>query len=287
MIICHTIDEIRSAVRAAREAGRTIGEVPTMGALHSGHESLIRSAVADGHFVVVTIFVNPAQFGPNEDYAKYPRTLDADVKLCTEAGAEAVFAPSVQEMYPQPPATSVTVAALSDKLCGRSRPGHFAGVCLVVSKLFHIVGPDVAYFGQNDAQQVAVLGRMAADLNFPLQIKVCPTVREADGLAKSSRNAYLGPQERLQAPALHGSLRLAESLIGQGRVLSREIIQAMREHLRQNAPLGEVDYIEVVDPGTLEDVERVEAPVLVALAVRLGKTRLIDNLRVDSPAPKR
>lgn len=287
MKICHTIEEIRSVVRAARQAGRTVGEVPTMGALHEGHASLIRAAVADGHFVVVTIFVNPTQFGPNEDYAKYPRTLDADVKLCGEAGAEAVFAPSVQEMYPQPSATSVTVAGLSDKLCGRSRPGHFAGVCLVVSKLFHIVGPDVAYFGQKDAQQAAVLQRMAADLNFPLQVKVCPIVREADGLAMSSRNVYLGMEERRQAAALHGSLRLAESLIGQGRLQTGEIIEAMREHLRKNAPLGEVDYIEVVDPSTLEDVERVEAAVLIALAVRFGKTRLIDNLRVDSPARKR
>lgn len=283
MELCRTIDEVRGAVRAARAAGRTIGCVPTMGALHEGHAALIDASVGDGHFTVVTIFVNPTQFGPNEDFARYPRTPEQDLQLCAAHGAAAVFMPPVAEMYPRDALTTVSVARLADWLCGASRPGHFAGVCTVVTKLFHIVLPDAAYFGQKDAQQAAIIRRMARDLDFPVEIVVRPTVREPDGLAKSSRNVYLTPEQREQAPSLHGALQHAARLIAEGQTDAAAIVQAMRADLRERAPDGEVDYVAIVDPDELQPVEQVAGPVLIALAVRFGRTRLIDNILVDAP----
>jgi pantoate--beta-alanine ligase len=257
-----------------------------MGALHVGHASLIDASVADGHFTVVTIFVNPTQFGPNEDFDRYPRTWDADVALCRAHHAGAIFAPTVAEMYPLGNGTIVSVVGLGEGLCGRSRPGHFDGVCTVVSKLFNIVGPDVAYFGQKDAQQAAIIQRMASDLNMPLEVRVCPTVREDDGLALSSRNAYLSAEERSQAPAVYGALQLAAGLIGGGESDPAAVQAAMRAHLAERASLGAVEYIEIVDPHSLASAEAIAGTVLVALTVRFGKTRLIDNLRVDWPRKK-
>jgi len=281
MKVCETISEIRQVVAGPRLSGRTIAIVPTMGNLHAGHASLIDAAVADGHFVVVTIFVNPTQFGPGEDLDAYPRTPEADLQLCDEHSADAVFMPEVDQMYPQPGRTTVHVDGLTDALCGASRPTHFDGVCTVVTKLLHIVSPDAAYFGQKDAQQAAVIRRMIEDLDFPVRLVVCPTVREDDGLALSSRNRYLTPDERRQAAQLHQALQLAKWVIGEGRTDAPTVIDVMRRHLAQQAPMGEIEYIQIVDPDTLADVVTVTPPVLVALAVRFGKARLIDNLRVD------
>ncbi|NLF31093.1 MAG: pantoate--beta-alanine ligase [Planctomycetes bacterium] len=278
---CDTIESIRGAVRAARAAGRTIGIVPTMGNLHAGHASLIDASVGDGHFTVVTIFVNPTQFGPTEDLAAYPRTGEADLALCEAHGAAAAFMPAVEAMYPPGARTSIHVAALTEGLCGASRPGHFDGVCTVVAKLFNIVGPDAAYFGQKDAQQAIVLRRMAKDLDFPIALHVCPTVREADGLAMSSRNQYLTADQRRQATALHGALRLAAERIARGSTGAAALEAAMREHLAAHAPDGTVDYIALVNPEDLTCVQDVNGPVLIALAVKVGRARLIDNLMVD------
>ncbi len=262
-----------------------------MGALHAGHASLIDAAVADGHFAVVTIFVNPTQFGPGEDLDAYPRPLDADLALAAEHGAAAVFVPGVEQMYPRgavggpaTSATTVSVAGLTDGLCGARRPGHFDGVCTVVSKLLNIVAPDVAYFGQKDAQQAAVLRRMVEDLDFPVRLAVCPTVREADGLALSSRNAYLSAREREQAPHLHKAMQLARRRIADGTTDAPVVSAAMRDHLAAYAPAGEIDYLEIVDPATLSPVDQIALPVLIALAVRFGSARLIDNITVDGPA---
>ncbi len=285
MDICNTIDDLRRRVRLARSTGRTIGLVPTMGALHAGHASLVDASVAEGHFTVVTIFVNPTQFGPTEDLAKYPRTLEADLELCHAHGAGAVFAPSVEEMYPEPGRTVVHVSGLTEGLCGADRPGHFDGVCTVVAKLFHIAMPDAAYFGQKDAQQAAVIRRMVRDLDFPLEVRVCPIVREGDGLALSSRNRYLSAQERAQAPALHEALQTAAARARGGVRSAEQLAGAIRDTLAERAPLGELDYVAVVAPDTLEPVEAVAAPVLLAVAVRFASARLIDNLRVDPDAP--
>ncbi|NQU74817.1 MAG: pantoate--beta-alanine ligase [Planctomycetes bacterium] len=283
MEIFKTIAEVRRVVAAARETGRTIGMVPTMGALHGGHASLIDAAVADGHFVVVTIFVNPTQFALGEDFDKYPRTPQVDIAECERHGASAVFMPAVTEMYPRRELTTITVSELTESLCGRRRSGHFAGVCTVVAKLLNIVGSDAAYFGQKDAQQAVVVRRMVTDLNFPTRLVVCPIVREADGLAMSSRNRYLSPAERAQAPQLYASLLLVAKEIARGLSLSGVAVQIIRRHLAENAPLGEVDYVEIVDPDTLQAVEIMDRPVLIALAVRFGRTRLIDNMLVDPP----
>ncbi len=276
-----TLEAIRRAVRTARAAGRSIAIVPTMGNLHAGHASLIDAPVGDGHFTVVTIFVNPTQFGPNEDLAAYPRTPEEDLALCARRGVDAVFLPSVETMYPRGARTSVHVAGLSEVLCGASRPGHFDGVCTVVAKLFNIVDPDDAYFGRKDAQQAIVLQRMVRDLNFPVSLHVCPTVREADGLAMSSRNRYLTADQRRQATALYGALRMAAERIGQGETDAATVAAAIREHLAAHAPDGAVDYIALVNPEDLSDVQDLTGPVLIALAVRLGRARLIDNLMVD------
>jgi len=282
MKVAKTIKEAQSAVAEARRAGRTIGLVPTMGAMHQGHFSLIERARGECGFVAVSIFVNPTQFGPNEDLGAYPRPVEADLAGCEARGADLVFVPSVEEMYPRESVTTVAVKRLTDTLCGRTRPWHFPGACTVVAKLFNIVLPDKAYFGAKDFQQAVIVKRMAGDLDFPVEVVVCPTVREADGLAMSSRNAYLTPQERKQATALSGALRLAERMIRQKRPPAKQVIEAVRRHIAADAPDGAIDYVQIVDPYELRDVEKTDPPVLVALAVKFGKARLIDNALVDS-----
>jgi pantoate--beta-alanine ligase len=281
MEIAETIDAIRRLVREAKADDQTVALVPTMGAMHEGHFSLIRRAREECGYLVVSIFVNPTQFAPNEDYEAYPRAPDEDLAVCELLGADAVFAPSAAEMYAEGARTEVTVRELSETLCGASRPTHFTGVCTVVAKLFHIVAPDRAYFGAKDFQQAVIIRRMVRDLNFPVEVVVCPTVRESDGLAASSRNAYLSAAQRRQAPALHEALQLAERLIGEGQAAAAEVIAAMKEQIARKAPDGEIDYIRIVDPESLRDVEEVKGPVLAALAVRLGPARLIDNLLIS------
>lgn len=285
--VSKTIADLRFRVAQARRGGLRVGLVPTMGALHAGHESLIRAARAACDFAVVSIFVNPTQFGPNEDFARYPRTPQADLELCARAGAALAFMPAPEEMYRPGSLTVVAVPALGATLCGASRPGHFEGVCTVVAKLFNIVQPDKAFFGAKDYQQATILRRMAVDLDFPLEVVVCPTIREADGLAMSSRNRYLSPEQRAQAAALNESLCLAARLAAQGERSARRILAAMREHLARRAPDGQIDYIQVVDPDSLQDVETLDRPVQVLLAVRLGPARLIDNMRVDAGGSER
>ncbi|HAU39127.1 MAG TPA: pantoate--beta-alanine ligase [Phycisphaerales bacterium] len=284
MNLARTIEEVRQEVREARQAGKCVALVPTMGALHAGHMSLIDTAKGACDFVAVSIFVNPTQFGPGEDLDAYPRTPEEDFAACEERGVDLVFLPDVKTMYGGGGLTTVSVARLGETLCGRARPGHFAGVCTVVAKLFHIVQPDRAFFGAKDYQQAAIIRRMTADLNFPIEIVVCPTVRESDGLAMSSRNRNLSPEERRQAVALSQSLQLARQLIEESRPPAAEIIQAMKEYLAETAPDGEVDYLQIVDPRDLSDVAATDKPVLVALAVKFSRARLIDNMLVDSQA---
>ncbi|MDI3254695.1 MAG: pantoate--beta-alanine ligase [Bacillota bacterium] len=276
MLIFQSIQETQSACAQMRGEGRVLGFVPTMGALHEGHLSLVRAARAECDVVAVSIFVNPTQFGPNEDYAKYPRTLEQDCGLLEREGVHLVFAPTADEMYPEGASTFVLVEGVSERLDGASRPGHFRGVATVVSKLFHIVCPHKAYFGQKDAAQVAVLRKMVRDLNFPVQLVVCPTVREADGLAMSSRNRYLSPEERRQALVLSRSLKRVEEMVEQGERAAHRLIAAAREVFAEE-PSVRVDYISVVDPDTLREVSEVSTGTLVALAAFVGGTRLIDN----------
>jgi len=272
-----TIDEMRSASRAARLTGKRLGLVPTMGALHEGHLSLVRAARAANDVVAASIFVNPAQFGPNEDLAKYPRSFERDCQLLEAERVDFVFAPSVEEMYPAGAVTWVTVEELSGKLDGRSRPGHFRGVATVVSKLFHIVEPDRAFFGQKDAAQVAVIRRMVRDLKVPVEIVVGPIVREADGLAMSSRNTYLSPEQRKQALVLHRSLKRVEALVVVGERNAARLAAAGLEEFR-GEPAVRLDYFEVVNADTLDPVENVAGGALVAVAGYVGTTRLLDNL---------
>jgi len=277
MEVAGTIELVRSAVKAPKNAGKRVGLVPTMGALHIGHVSLIRRAVEECDFVVVSIFVNPTQFGPGEDFEKYPRPIEADLEICEKAGADLVFNPSPQVMYGAESLTWVTVEKLTEPLCGRSRPGHFRGVTTVCAKLFNIVLPDVAYFGQKDAQQAIVIKRMVADLNMPLQIVVCPTIREPDGLAISSRNKYLSDQERKEAAKIYKSLAKCRELREAGVADAKEIIDAMRKILEQ-IDGGEIEYVEIVDTQTLQRIDEIEGEVLAAVAVKLGPARLIDNI---------
>jgi len=278
MAVCvERISEVRAGVRDARAKGVRVGFVPTMGALHAGHASLMRAARADGGFIVVSIFVNPTQFGPGEDMAKYPRPLAADLEVCRREGANLVFAPSAAEMYPAGFATTVHVAGLTEKMCGAFRPGHFDGVCTVVAKLLEIVRPDVAYFGEKDAQQLAVVRRMVADLNLPVEIRGCPLVREPDGLAMSSRNAYLSADERRRALVLSAALAEARDALRQGERAAGRIADQVRRRI--NAADGvNLEYVAIVDPDTLADLARVEGKVLVAVAAEVGNTRLIDNV---------
>ena len=280
MILARTISETRAAVAAARRDGQRITFVPTMGALHAGHVSLLDAAVRDGGFLVVSIFVNPTQFGPGEDFDKYPRDEARDLEICKNAGAALVFLPAVEAMYPPGAETSVHVAKLTDTLCGAHRPGHFDGVTTVVAKLFNIVEPDAAYFGQKDAQQLAVIRQMTRDLDLPVDVIGCPTVREDDGVALSSRNAYLTPAEREQAGCLNRSLGEAQRQIAAGEQDAEKVRAALRAIINAAGPCH-IDYAEVVDPQTMQPVAQIDGPVLVALAVRIGSTRLIDNLQVD------
>lgn len=282
----HGIAETRKHITAARREGLTVGFVPTMGALHEGHRSLIRAAREECDLVVVSIFVNPTQFGPQEDFSRYPRPLEDDLAACREEGVDLVFHPTVEEMYPEAAATdggltTVEVRKLAGTLCGRTRPGHFPGVCTVVTKLLNIVQPDRAYFGRKDYQQAVIIRRMVADLNIPTDIVFCPIVREADGLALSSRNAYLSEEHRRQAVALHGALQKAAALIRSRHPQAGEVLAGCLEHLCNHAPDGEVDYVQIVDPESLEDLERTDRPVVIALAVRFEGARLIDNILVD------
>src|SRR3954454_1498568 len=268
---------MRHASRAARHAGRRVGFVPTMGALHEGHLSLVRSARAGTDLVAGSIFVNPTQFGPNEDLATYPRTFDRDCEMLERAGVDVVFAPSVEEMYPAGALTWVVVEELSNKLDGRSRPGHFRGVTTVLSKLFHIVEPDRAFFGQKDAAQVAIIRRMVRDLNLPVEIVVCPIVREADGLALSSRNAYLSPEEKQRALVLLRALMRVEELAVAGERDAARLLAAGREEFARESSVR-LDYLEIVNPDTLDPVADVSGGALVAVAAYVGTTRLIDNI---------
>ena len=281
MQIAKTIAEVRASVAQARAAGQRIGLVPTMGALHVGHVSLIEAAAAQCDFVVVTIFVNPTQFGPNEDLEKYPRPFEQDVALCEAHGAAVVFAPTPEEMYPRENLSWVTVEKITEPLCGRSRPIHFRGVTTVCTKLFNIVRPDVAFFGQKDAQQATVIRRMVADLNMPLEIVVCPTVREANGLAVSSRNRYLSDQERREATVIYRALEKCRTLIEAGATDAQEITRQMRAVLAE-VPAFEIEYISLVDTETLADISEVRGQVLAAIAGRLGPARLIDNMLVPA-----
>ena len=275
-----TIVAVRDACADARASQRTVGLVPTMGYLHEGHRSLMRAARAETDFVVVTIFVNPLQFGPSEDLGRYPRDLVRDLEACAQEGVDAVFAPSVAEMYPQPPATTVHVAGLTDGLCGTQRPVHFDGVTTVVAKLFAIAGPCRAYFGRKDAQQVAVVTRMAADLDLPVEVVACPLVREPDGLALSSRNAYLSADDRRAAPVLFRALHAAADAVVAGERDPLRLTARVRE-IVATEPKVELEYVEARDAASIAPIERVDGQVLLALAARLGVTRLIDNVGIS------
>jgi pantoate--beta-alanine ligase len=276
MKILRTVHEMQAEARQTRLSRKVVGLVPTMGFLHAGHASLIRTARGISDIVVVSIFVNPVQFGPGEDFASYPRDLDRDTQLCRSEGADMLFVPESQDMYGAGHGVFVEEEALSRVLCGASRPGHFRGVLTVVAKLFHIVQPDVAVFGQKDAQQARVIQRMVRDLNFPVGIVVVPTVREPDGLAMSSRNVRLSPDERVRATCLFKALRLAERMHRDGARQAAEIKEAMRTLIHDGGPL-EIDYVELMDWETLSPVDRIDRPTLAAVAVRIGRTRLIDN----------
>ena len=277
MTVCTTIQEIRAVSRAARRDHKRIGLVPTMGALHEGHLSLVRAAKVAADVVIVSIFVNPLQFGPTEDFSRYPRTLERDRDLLAKEGVDLVFVPSVEEMYRSREATFVNVEGLSERLDGKSRPGHFRGVATVVAKLFHIVEPDVAFFGQKDAAQVAIIRRMVSDLNLAVEIVVCPIVREADGLAMSSRNAYLDPSQRAQALVLYRSLMRVQEAFEAGERSARQLAAEGRAVFAEE-PCVQLDYFEIVNPETLEAVEEVGGGALVAVAAYVGSTRLIDNV---------
>ncbi len=279
MLFVETIAELREHCDRTRRDGRTVGVVPTMGYLHEGHRSLMRAARERCDFVVVTIFVNPLQFGADEDLDRYPSDLTGDLALCSAEGVDCVFAPPPTEMYTRPVLTTVHVEHLTEGLCGAARPTHFDGVTTVVAKLFSIVGPSAAFFGRKDAQQLAVVTRMADDLNLPVEVVGCPLVREADGLARSSRNAYLSPEQRAAAPVLFGALRAAANAVVEGE----RDPQRLRDLIAQTvgtAPGVDLEYVEVRDPHELAPLEAVNGDVLVALAARLGSTRLIDNIRL-------
>lgn len=274
------IKELRSLIKSWKREGLSVGFVPTMGALHEGHESLIKKAVEENDKVVVSVFVNPTQFGPNEDYDSYPRNIDKDLAICLNAGATVVFNPEPSEMYFDNKSTSVSVSNLTSVLCGAKRPGHFDGVCLVVSKLLNIVTPDKAYFGQKDAQQVAVLKRMVRDLNIDVEIVACPIIREEDGLAKSSRNTYLSKEERKAALVLSKSLELAKDSLRDGERNANKLKAIIKEEISKE-PLAKIDYVQIVDSDSLENVEAIEKNVLIPIAVYIGKTRLIDNFTYE------
>jgi pantoate--beta-alanine ligase len=277
MKIVGTIPEMRALCRSAKSDGKRLGLVPTMGALHEGHLSLVRAAKEKTDVIATSIFVNPTQFGPSEDFSRYPRALDKDCAILEREGVEFVFAPAVEEMYPAGAVTWVTVEGLSDRLCGKSRPGHFRGVATVVAKLFHIIEPDAAFFGQKDAAQHAIIRKMVRDLDMPVAIEVCPIVREADGLALSSRNAYLSPEERKSALVLYRSLQCAQEFFRTGERNSANLIAAARQEFAGESNVR-LDYFEIVNPDSLEPVLDTSSPSLAAVAAYVGNTRLIDNI---------
>ncbi|MCE5287130.1 MAG: pantoate--beta-alanine ligase [Pelosinus sp.] len=277
MKIIETVAEMREFIAAKRQAGKTIGLVPTMGALHEGHLTLMRTAKAKCDVVVASIFVNPTQFGPNEDLDSYPRDLAGDAVKAESAGVEAIFHPQPSEMYSAGYATYINVEGITDKLCGKSRPGHFRGVATVVSKLFNIVQPDTAFFGQKDAQQVAVIERMVRDLNMAIQIEVVTIVREADGLARSSRNTYLSKEEREAALVLSRSLRLASEAAAKGERKAAALKSLVETEIKGES-LAKIEYVEIYSYPDLAEIEEVKETALLAVAVRFGTTRLIDNI---------
>ena len=278
MVIFKTVNDVRSQVKEWKKQGLKVGLVPTMGYLHEGHESLIRKASKENDKVVVSIFVNPTQFGKNEDLGSYPRDLERDIEVCTRGRATAIFNPEVEEMYCDNASTFVNITGLTEGLCGASRPIHFRGVCTVVSKLFNIIPADRAYFGEKDAQQLAVIKRMVRDLNIDIDVVGCPIIREEDGLAKSSRNTYLSLEERSSATILNKSLTLAKEALNNGERDSLKIIEIININTYN---LAKIDYVEVVDSLSLQRVNYIEKSVLVAIAVFIGKTRLIDNFTFE------
>lgn len=282
--IVKTVAEVRNLVKAAKKEGKTVGLVPTMGFLHEGHKSLIDCAVSENDFVVVSDFVNPTQFGPNEDFESYPRDINKDAELCENAGADVIFNPEPEEMYHNQ-LTGVTMSVITEHLCGASRPIHFNGVCQVVAKLFNIVAPDRAYFGEKDAQQLMVIRKMVEDLNFDIKIVGCPIIREADGLAKSSRNTYLNSEERQAALCLNRSLNIGKELIAKGETNADIVRNAIRAEIEKE-PLARIDYVEIVDLSTLAPTNTTEGGILTAIAVYIGKTRLIDNFIIEGSDKK-
>ena len=285
MEIARTKAEIGRLVGLAKKAGQTVGFVPSLGALHGGHMSLIERARKETDFVVVSIFLNPRQFGPDEDLDEYPRQEEKDLALCEKAGVDAVFVPSVEQMYPSGHCTVVKVEGLSEKLCGVNRPGFFAGVSTVVTKLFNIVGPDIAYFGQKDAQQGLIIKKMVEELDMAIEIRMCPTVREEDGLAMSSRNTYLEAEQRRQASCLYRALQEGKKLIESGQLDRDKVTAAMERIIKQAGPCS-IDYVAAVDSQSLEPATAENRSWLLALAVRIGRSRLIDNIVVEIPGPR-
>lgn len=280
MTIAQTIQETRNTIKEWRRQGYTIGLVPTMGYLHDGHASLMKKAKESCQKVVVSIFVNPMQFGANEDLSTYPRDLEADSRLCESLGVDLIFHPSVEEMYDPGFCSFVDMTGLTKELCGKSRPIHFRGVCTVVTKLFNIVTPDKAFFGQKDAQQLAVIKRMTADLNMDIEIVGCPIIREEDGLARSSRNVYLNKEERQAALILSKTIQLGQQMVQQGTRSASQLLAAMKASL-ESEPLARIDYVEAVSMDTIQPIDTLQGQVLVAMAVFIGKTRLIDNFIVE------
>ncbi len=274
------ISDVKKFIKDSKGKKLSIGLVPTMGYLHEGHLSLVEASKKENDVTVLTIFVNPTQFAPNEDLSKYPRNMERDLKLCSEAGVDFVFAPEVSELYPESFSTYVNVEGITSELCGKSRPTHFRGVTTIMSKLFNILAPDRAYFGQKDAQQYFVIERMTADLNMDIRLEMCPIVREDDGLAISSRNIYLSPDERKQSLILSESLKLAEDLILSGQRNVDIVISEMRKNI-EKMNLANIDYIEIVQTKTLQPAELINGSILVALAVKFGNTRLIDNIILE------
>lgn len=276
MKVVKTIQEVKDAVKVWKVEGHDIALVPTMGFLHNGHKSLMDKARQENDKVIVSIFVNPIQFGPNEDFATYPRDLEHDMAVCESAGVDLIFAPEKEEMYKDGFCSFVGMDILTEELCGKSRPCHFQGVCTVVSKLFHIVTPDRAYFGQKDAQQLAIIKRMVLDLNMNVKVIGCPIIREEDGLAMSSRNTYLSAEERKAALILSRTLDLAEKMVKEGSYDAKALLDALKKNI-ETEPLAKIDYVEAVDVLTMKPVEELSESTLVAMAVYIGKTRLIDN----------
>lgn len=280
MKVMHTIKEVKNIINKWKKDDLSIGYVPTMGYLHEGHASLIKKAREENDKVIVSIFVNPIQFGPNEDYASYPRDLNKDSALCDSIGADLVFNPEPSEMYPNKTYTHVNVDLLTNNLCGARRPGHFQGVCTVLTNFFNIITPNKAYFGEKDAQQLAVIKKMVKDLNFNVEIVGCPIVREIDGLAKSSRNSYLNKEERTAALVLNKSLKTALNLLKSGERNPSKIKNLIIETIEKE-PLAKIDYVEIVDSLNLQSVENIDSNILIAIAVYVGKTRLIDNFTFE------